>query len=247
MRVRSLALLFVSSSLAFGLGSCAETKQDGATAPVAAAAAEVRWEIEAWKETAAPAACAADPDAGAPEADPDAGAGASAGSSESVISAIRSHVRSCYDELLAQDPGAHGRIVQQVFTRKDGSVCAVRPTLRVGLSPQLGTCVERMVRGARFEGVPSPLAVPLTYTMKRADGALYGHPARVDVQSCAAKVAVPTEATFAYLTDANGQPGDIAVDPWKGDQAALECTADAIKKTKHAASSPFVLSLRFHP
>jgi hypothetical protein len=244
--------------IGFGLVlvACAETKQDGPTAPTTAAPAEVRYDIETWKREGAPAACGADEDGGAPSASStdedagvpaDAGPAPSSGSSDAVVAAIRAHVRPCYDELLAQDPGAHGRLVEQVWLRRDGSVCGVRPTLRIGLSGAIATCFERMVRVARFEGVPSPLIVPLTYSMKRPDGALYGHPARVDLQGCGAKATVATEATLSYASDTTGEVGDLAVDPWKGDQGALECAANMIRKTPHGPSTQFVLRLLFHP
>lgn len=226
--------------------ACAETKQDGASAPVAAAPAEVSWEAETWKD-APPAACSSDADGGAPaeEAAPsDAGA---PGSSEPVVAAIRAHVRPCYDELLSKDPGAHGRIVLQVWTKGGGAVCGVRPSLRVGLPLSVASCVERMLKDAKFEGVPSPLTVPLTYTMKRPDGSTYGHPSRVELGACAAKLGAPTDATITYATDATGQVGDLAVEPWHGDQAALECAADALKKSPHGASTQYVLRLRLHP
>lgn len=240
----ALGLGFAGASL-----GCAETTQDAPAVPAVVAPAVVDWDLETRKDPP-PAACATGDDGGAPAPDGDAGAsatGAPAGSGESVVAAIRAHVRPCYDELLARAPGAHGRLAVQIWTRRDGSVCGVRPTLRLGLAPSLAACVERMVHDARFEGVPSPLAVPLTYAMKRPNGAIWGHPARIDVEGCTSKLAAPTEATLSYASDANGHVGDLAVDPWKGDQPALECVANAVRTAPHGPSTQFVLRVRMRP
>lgn len=244
-------LFFAALGLAVGQGSlgCAETTKDGPAAPAVVAPATVDWDLETWKDVE-PASCTTGDDGGAPAPDPDAGTpapGQGTGSGEPVVAAIRAHVRPCYDELLAREPGAHGRLVLQIWTRRDGSVCGVHTTLRLGLGPAVAECVARMVRDARFEGVASPLTLPLTYAMKRPNGALWGHPARVDVGDCTSKLASPTEATLAYASDATGQVGDLAVDPWKGDQTALECLANAVRKTAHGPSTQFVLRARLHP
>jgi hypothetical protein len=229
--------------------SCAETHSE--TEPASNPAEETAsttfaYDIEIWKDEHA--GCPADPDAGAePVASADAGADAHAGAPVDVLPAVRQHVRSCYDDLLAQNPEAQGQLVEQLWFAPNGDVCAIRPTLRIGLAKTQTACVEKLLRPARFENVPSPLYVPLTYAQKRR-GAAYGPPSRIaGIHGCGKTVATPTEATFSYTSDASGKVADLKVDPWKGDQAALECAANAVTNAPHPASMTFVANIKFHP
>lgn len=211
------------------------------------------FEIEAYKEQP-PIACAAS-DAGeadASEPAPSDGGGPSdggedGGTAAAVLAAVRAYVQPCFEEHAAREPNGHGRLVEQVFIAPSGEVCGARTTLRVGLSSEVASCVEKLLRGARFEGVPSPLWVPLTWTLVH-EGRVAGHPSRVpNVHTCGRDVTTLTEATLTYATDDAGAVGDLAVDPWKGDQAALACAAEAVRRAPHGASSQFVLHLRYHP
>lgn len=227
--------------------ACTETKTEESREPQAPAqptetqaAAPASFEIEIWKEEAPPCA---DPDGGAPLAAPALDGGAPV----DVLPAVRGHVRGCYDELLARDPAAQGQLVEQIRLGPTGDVCAIRPTLRVGLSASMSACVEQRLKEARFEGVASPLYVPLTYAQRRRGGA-FGPPSRIpNLHACGKSVSVPTEATFAYTADADGRVGDLKVDPWKGDQEALGCAANAVSAAPHAPLGQYVAKIRFHP
>jgi hypothetical protein len=234
---------------------CAETATDpNAPGPNAAATettaetktpSQMTYEIDIWKDEAA--GCPVDPDAGPPPEDSDAGAVAKPSAPVDVVPAVRAHVRSCYDDLLAANPEAQGQLVEQVWLAANGDVCAVRPTMRIGLPSSTSACVEKLLRGARFENVRSPLYVPLTYVQKNR-GAAYGPPSRIpNLHTCGKTVTVPTEATFEYAADATGKVADLKVDPWKGDQTALECAANAVSATPHGANTTYVARLRFHP
>ncbi len=219
---------------------CAETHTDVVSAPAEeTSAVTASYDVEVWKDEAPP--CPVDPDAGAPDG------GADAGPAVDVMPAVRGHVRSCYDQLLEQDPTAQGQLVEQVWLAANGDVCAVRPTMRIGLTSGQAACVEKLLRGARFENVQSPLYVPVTYVQKRR-GAAYGAPSRIpNIHACGKSVTVVTEATFSYSSDGAGKVADLKVDPWKGDQAALECAANAVTAAPHASNTSFVARLRFHP
>jgi hypothetical protein len=219
---------------------CAETHTEAASAPVEeTSAATASYDVEVWKDEAQP--CPVDLDAGTPPQANDAGAPVD------VLPAVRGHVRSCYDQLLEQDPTAQGQLVEQVWLAANGDVCAVRPTMRIGLTAGEAACVEKLLRGARFENVQSPLYVPLTYVQKRR-GAAYGAPSRIpNLHACGRSITLPTEATFSYTTDAAGKVADLKVDPWKGDQTALECAANAVTAAPHAPNTSFVARIRFHP
>jgi hypothetical protein len=230
------------------LSSCANSKAEPSAPPVEVTPTSA-YEIEAFKEDRPPT-CAADAggmDGGEVDAESDASA-PDGGSLGAVIAAVRDYLQPCWDDFANQEINGHGRLVAQVWTAPNGDVCSVRTTLRIGLSPGFSACVEKMLRAARFEGVPSPFYLPLTYVVRSADGSLYGHPSRVaNIHGCGRSVSEPTEATIAYATDDAGRVGDLAIDPWKGDQKALECAAEAVRTAAHAPSTQFVLHLRYHP
>ena len=235
--MRWAALLLVGAS-------CAETaEKEAANPPVEEAVASTfNYDIEVWKDEHA--GCPVDPDAGEPPPPPDGGA---AGAPADVIPAVRQYARSCYDDLLAQNPEAQGQLVEQLWFAPNGDVCAIRPTLRIGLTSAHAACVQKLLKPARFENLPSPLYVPLTYAQKHR-GAAYGPPARVaGIHGCIKTVKEATEATFSYTTDAAGKVADLKVDPWKGDQPALECAANAVTNAPHPASMSFVAKVKFHP
>lgn len=205
------------------------------------------YEIEAYKEVP-PVTCAVD--AGQAEAGEEDAAVTDAAPADGavVLAAVRDYLQPCYEELATKEPNAHGRLVEQVWLAPNGDVCAVRTTLRIGLSTMAAACIEKNLRAARFEGIPSPFWVPLTWVVKDGTGTLYGHPSRVpNIHGCGRDIKTMTEATFAYTTDDAGHIGDLAVDPWIGDQKALECAAEALKGAPHAPSTEFVLKLRYHP
>jgi hypothetical protein len=241
MRFWAIALL--------GVG-CAETATDPAAkvpAPETTTTNEpqqqVAFDIDIWKDESA--GCPVDPDAGPPPEETDAAAPKAA--FVDVVPAVRAHVRACYDELLASSPEAQGQLVEQVWLAPNGDVCNVRPTMRIGLPPSASACVEKMLKGAKFENVRSPLYVPLTYVQKRR-GAAWGAPSRIaNLHTCGKSVSVPTEATFSYASDDQGKVTDLKVDPWKGDQGALECAANAVTAAPHAAGTSYIARLRFHP
>ncbi len=173
-------------------------------------------------------------------------------SADAAITRLREKFKGCYDRLLESDPEARGRLIEEIKIAPDGSVCAVSTSERIGLPADLATCIERIVASAQFMppgGSGSPLSIPVPYVAPRGPNGPVAWPtlATPAIEHCAASAKQLTEATIQYSTDQAGGVGDLQIDPWKGDQDVLGCTADALRAVPHPPSVHFVVHARFQP
>lgn len=170
-------------------------------------------------------------------------------SADGAITRLREKFTGCYKRLLESDPEARGRLIEDIKIAPDGSVCAVSTSERIGLPADLATCIERIVASAQFMppgGNGSMLRIPVTYVHQQ-HGVRDAWPtlATAAIEHCAESVKQPTEATIQYTTDDAGAVGDVRIDPWKGDQDVLGCTADALHGVQHPPRMRFVVHARF--
>lgn len=168
-------------------------------------------------------------------------------SADTAVAMLRDRYKECYTQVLEAQPEARGRIIEAIRVAPDGTVCAFGTSERIGLPSMVATCIEKITAGAHFMapgGTGTVLEIPVTYVHPHDAWPTVATP---DIEHCADRVKQPTEATIRYTTNEGGWVGDVQIDPWKGDQEALGCTADAISKVKHPPNLHFVINARFDP
>jgi hypothetical protein len=71
---------------------------------------------------------------------------------ERVVAGLRARFRSCYNKGLAVDPGMSGSVTIVTKVAPNGEVTAADSSANTGLSPDVVTCIQRVVKNAQFTG-----------------------------------------------------------------------------------------------
>jgi hypothetical protein len=71
---------------------------------------------------------------------------------ERVVAGLRARFRSCYNKGLAVDPGMAGSVTIVTKVAPNGEVTAADSSANSGLSADVVTCIQRVVKNAQFTG-----------------------------------------------------------------------------------------------
>ena len=71
---------------------------------------------------------------------------------ERVVAGLRPRFRNCYNKGLAQDPGMAGSVTIVTKVAPNGEVTAADASNNTGLSPDVVSCIQRVVKNAQFTG-----------------------------------------------------------------------------------------------
>jgi hypothetical protein len=85
---------------------------------------------------------------------------------EKKIASQASRLRACYEKGLDVDPNTSGKLVIMVHVLPNGEVSGADIGSNTGLSPDVASCVARILRRTQFDapgGGGSTLSVPLVF------------------------------------------------------------------------------------
>lgn len=87
---------------------------------------------------------------------------------DEVVAKLRPSFRKCYESALATDPNAAGKVVIEAIVQASGTVESTAVVSNDGLPSSTASCLEGVVRGARFtpSGERTAVRVPVTFTRR---------------------------------------------------------------------------------
>ncbi len=98
-----------------------------------------------------------------------AGSGMVVSDADAVVVTLRPQFKACYQAGLDADHTLSGNVVVRALITPDGAIDNATVTESVGLTPEVGSCLERVVKNARFKGLGghgSVLRIPITFVQQ---------------------------------------------------------------------------------
>jgi len=89
---------------------------------------------------------------------------------ERVVAGLRAKFRSCYNKGLAQDPGMSGSVTIAAKVAPNGEVTSADNAGGGGLSPDVISCIQRVVKNAQFDapgGSGSTINIPVKFVQQK--------------------------------------------------------------------------------
>lgn len=95
--------------------------------------------------------------------------GGAIGDADRVVLGLRSRFRKCYQDGLNKDPSMSGRAVLAAKVAPNGEVASVDVSENSGLSPEVTSCMARVVKNATFTGNGgfATVRIPVTFVQQK--------------------------------------------------------------------------------